>query len=141
MVCCHEILKGDLHVCPGYPEPKPFRDERDEDNMKTSEEEKQLNKLLQEVLTLEGQPYDASPHTFNPLESDEDRKTRLGKLNLDKWLQRLLLNSGSDAEKNVGKLGNLHDKQSSNKDGCTNLSTKYPTVRISRGMRISRERC
>ncbi|MCO5600727.1 hypothetical protein L7F22_054842 [Adiantum nelumboides] len=53
----------------------------------------QLDELLQEVLAMQDKVNEAMVDAIWE-EQDEERVKRLGKLNLDKWLQKLLLDSG-----------------------------------------------
>ncbi|KAI5059919.1 hypothetical protein GOP47_0024339 [Adiantum capillus-veneris] len=53
----------------------------------------QLDELLQEVLAMQDRVNEAMVDAIQE-EQDEERVKRVGKLNLDKWLQKLLLDSG-----------------------------------------------
>ncbi|KAH7387079.1 hypothetical protein KP509_16G004100 [Ceratopteris richardii] len=73
----------------------------------------QIDELLQEVLTLQDRTNEISADKYCE-ESEEQRVARLGKQNLDKWLQKLLLESSSKKALGIEKLEELHWKNGSN---------------------------
>lgn len=72
---------------------------------KTKDDE-QLDELLQQVLVMQDKVNEAMVEAIRE-EQDEDRVKRVGKLNLDKWLQKLLLDSGYGPGEEATSLQNI----------------------------------
>ncbi|MCO5604480.1 hypothetical protein L7F22_058646 [Adiantum nelumboides] len=64
-------------------------------------DDQQLGELLQEVLEMKGKVTAAMVDAIEDEEDEEERVKRVGKFNLDKWLQVLLL-PGKDASEDLG---------------------------------------